>query len=147
MVNRLKLLVLVAVFGLIIPLSGCDDGKKSIANNTNLCGNDQVDTGEACDGPDLNGYTCEDLLEGFTGGTLACYSTCQLDTSRCTTNCTNVCTLGSTQCNTAGTGIETCVTGASGCTEWSNAPCAAGTPRCQLDGGAPTCVIDCSAAC
>lgn len=147
MKNRLNLTVLVAVFGLIYPLSGCDDGKKSIANNTNLCGNDQVDTGEACDGADLNGYTCEDLLEGFTGGTLACYSTCQLDTSGCTTNCTNVCTLGSTQCNTAGTGVETCVNGASGCTEWSNAPCDAGTPLCQLDGGLPTCVVDCTGSC
>jgi len=147
MKNRLKLTVLVAVFGLIYPLSGCDDGKKSIANNTNLCGNDQVDTGEACDGADLNGYTCEDLLEGFTGGTLACYSTCQMDTSGCTTNCTNVCTLGSTQCNTAGTGVETCVNGVSGCTEWSNAPCDAGTPLCQLDGGLPTCVIDCTGSC
>ncbi len=147
MKKTLMLSALLAIFGLALPLSGCDDGGKSNANNVNLCGNDQVDPGEACDGADLGGYTCEDLLEGFTGGTLSCFSTCQLDTSRCTTNCTNVCTLGSSQCNTAATGVETCITGASGCTEWSNAPCGAGTPLCRNDGGTPTCVIDCTGAC
>ena len=49
------------------------------------CGNNSVDNGEACDGNDLNGYTCQDF--GFLGGTLECTPDCSdFDQS----NCSNV---------------------------------------------------------
>jgi len=46
------------------------------------CGNDIVDPTETCDGTNLNSKTCQ--TEGFTGGTLTCNSTCQLNTTSCT---------------------------------------------------------------
>lgn len=46
------------------------------------CGNGAIDTGEDCDGTNLNNSTCQDL--DYTGGTLACDSTCQFDLTMCT---------------------------------------------------------------
>jgi hypothetical protein len=40
-----------------------------------------VDPGEACDGADLNGYTCQEL--GYDSGTLACAVDCAFDTTDC----------------------------------------------------------------
>lgn len=48
------------------------------------CGNGAVDTGEECDGTNLDGETC--VTQGHPGGTLACSATCQLDESGCDTN-------------------------------------------------------------
>lgn len=143
---RLFLAVLSATL-FLSPIAGCDDGKSSNANNVNLCGNGQIDQGEPCDGDDLGGLTCESLLQGYTGGTLRCQAGCTLDTSSCTANCTNECAVGASQCNTAGNGVETCVNGTSGCTEWQNQACGGDTPLCRLDGGLPTCVVDCTGAC
>ena len=53
--------------------------------NEPFCGNDTTETGETCDGTDLNGLTCANF--GFTGGSLACNSTCDAyDTSGCNNN-------------------------------------------------------------
>jgi hypothetical protein len=46
------------------------------------CGNGKVDPGEACDGSALQGATCASL--GFSGGSVACSSACQLNVSACT---------------------------------------------------------------
>ena len=47
------------------------------------CGNNKLDTGEACDGALLNGRTCGDY--DFEGGQLACNDSCtDFDTSGCT---------------------------------------------------------------
>jgi subtilisin-like proprotein convertase family protein len=45
------------------------------------CGDDTADSGETCDGTDLDGHTCE--TEGFVGGDLDCDASCNLDTSAC----------------------------------------------------------------
>ena len=47
-----------------------------------FCGDGSVDPGEACDGADLGGQTCQAL--GFDGGILACNAGCDFDTSGCT---------------------------------------------------------------
>ena len=52
-----------------------------------LCGNQQLDPPEACDGDLLAGASC--LSQGFQGGTLACTPACELDTSACSE--TSVC--------------------------------------------------------
>lgn len=54
-----------------------------------VCGNKVIETGETCDGTTLGGKTCTSL--GFTGGTLACSSTCQVNTASCTKPTTSVC--------------------------------------------------------
>ncbi len=48
-----------------------------------VCGNDIAESGEVCDGVDLDGETC--VSQSFAGGTLACASNClSFDTSSCT---------------------------------------------------------------
>lgn len=46
-----------------------------------LCGDGMIAGGEECEQGDLDGETCE--TQGFAGGTLACATGCQLDTSGC----------------------------------------------------------------
>ncbi len=45
------------------------------------CGDGELDGTEVCDGAQLGAATCQSL--GFTGGTLACSGTCELDASMC----------------------------------------------------------------
>jgi hypothetical protein len=52
-----------------------------LSAGTSVCGNGIREIGEACDGGDLGGFGCASL--GYHGGTLACQSTCQFDTSGC----------------------------------------------------------------
>jgi len=50
------------------------------------CGNGKIDTGEQCEGSNLNGQTC--VSQGFTGGgSLGCTSQCVFDTSECLGGC------------------------------------------------------------
>lgn len=58
-------------------------GKVNAVSTT--CGNGTVESGEDCDGANLNGQTCESATLGaFTLGTLKCSPTCQFDMSGCT---------------------------------------------------------------
>jgi hypothetical protein len=47
-----------------------------------FCGNNVKETGEDCDGSDLDGQTCTGL--GYAGGTLTCNVDCTFNTSACT---------------------------------------------------------------
>jgi hypothetical protein len=48
------------------------------------CGNGLTEPGEACDGSDLNGYTCATVAAGFVSGTLDCKADCSgYDVSLC----------------------------------------------------------------
>jgi len=58
-------------------LWSCDDTSKK----TEGCGNDIVETGEACDGTDFAGMTCASF--GQPAGHLTCTSECTLDLSQC----------------------------------------------------------------
>ena len=50
-----------------------------------ICGDDTTDIGEACDGTDLNGFTCTNISAGFTGGSISCLKDCSAyNTSSCT---------------------------------------------------------------
>src|SRR3989338_10019043 len=48
------------------------------------CGNGTIDSGEECDGSNLNGKSCS--TQGFSGGTLSCNTNCTLNTSACTSS-------------------------------------------------------------
>ena len=152
--SQVRRSLFVSLLVLSVAALACDDDPKTNndnannvnnVNNTNnaVCGNDVRETGEACDGDDLGGATCAGLGQGFTGGALACDDGCSLNTTGCTTGCIDACTLDETRCDTSGTALETCVTGASGCTEWSASPCAGSSPACAVVGGAPACVLRC----
>ena len=47
------------------------------------CGDGVIQSGEECDGSNLNGKSCS--TQGFSGGTLSCNSNCTFNTSQCTT--------------------------------------------------------------
>ena len=46
-----------------------------------LCGNGDIDQGEACDGENFNGQTC--ASQGFTHGDLSCDDACEVHTDGC----------------------------------------------------------------
>ena len=53
-----------------------------------VCGDNEIDYGELCDGTDLNGLTCSTFVfDGeliFYGGTLGCSDECYWNFSQCT---------------------------------------------------------------
>ena len=71
-----------------------------------LCGNDQVDQGEQCDGSVPSGVTCTSL--GFVSGKVRCID-CHLDTTKCTL-CGNDQIDGKEQCDGTDFGERTCQT-------------------------------------
>ncbi len=71
--------------GFLFLFTACDDGGTKVADP--VCGNGIVETGEACDGDDFAGMTCESF--GQPAGTLACSAGCTLDLTGC--RALNVC--------------------------------------------------------
>jgi hypothetical protein len=51
-------------------------------SETAVCGNGVVNTGEQCDGSNLNGESC--ISRGYAGGSLSCNANCTFNTSSCT---------------------------------------------------------------
>jgi len=76
----LILIFLIFAFGEVLAASSANI--ISTATIT-ICGDGAAGTGEECDGSDLKGQSCASL--GYTGGTLACYADCTLNTSSCLT--------------------------------------------------------------
>jgi len=72
-----------------------------------LCGNGMIEGSEQCDGGNLNGQTC--TSKGFTGGSLACSSSCTFNTSSClATLCGNGVVETGEQCDGANLNGQTC---------------------------------------
>jgi hypothetical protein len=64
--------------------TSADDGDCPVVTTSGECGNDETEPGEACDGSDLNGFSCTTLAAGFVSGTLACKPDCSgYDASGC----------------------------------------------------------------
>ena len=72
-------------------------------NNNDECGNDDVESGEDCDGDDLDGETCITL--GYASGTLGCNDDCEFDVSDCLNGTGTYC--GDGTCN-SGENCDTC---------------------------------------
>ena len=55
----------------------------SVLNTTTptTCGNSIIDSGEACDGTNLNGRSC--VLLGYKSGTLSCRASCRFNIAQC----------------------------------------------------------------
>ena len=89
---------------------GCVSGSQNIPPPpVNKCGNNQIDSGEDCDGSDLNGGSC--VTQGFAGGSLSCSSSCSYDTSSCLSSvCNNGVVEGSEDCDGSDLNGATCVT-------------------------------------
>jgi hypothetical protein len=139
--------LLICLFSMLLfSMIACDDDNSSNnANNTNntnnannaTCGNSVVETGEACDGTALNGATC--VTAGFTGGTLACTTTCTFNTTGCTNNapvCGNGVVETGEACDGTAFNNKTCVTeGFTGGTLACTASCTLNTAGCTNGGG------------
>lgn len=74
--------VIMLVFGLAFEKAHASFSSSSVVAKPATCINAVAETGEDCDGADLNAKTCAVL--GFSGGTLSCNSACVFDTSSCT---------------------------------------------------------------
>jgi hypothetical protein len=109
--------------------SSSSDDTSSSSSGGPVCGNDDQDAGEQCDGTDLAGYNCVTLGPNFTGGTLACAADCTFDTSACIT-CGNAVIDGAEPCDGPDLGGNDC----------SSLGFAAGTLTCAAD-----CTFDTSA--
>ncbi|MCD6497298.1 MAG: hypothetical protein J7M25_03235 [Deltaproteobacteria bacterium] len=73
------------------------------------CGDGEVETGEDCDGSDLNEQTCQTL--GYVGGQLICSNTCTFDKNLCTQPvCGNDTKEATELCDGTDLGDQTCVT-------------------------------------
>jgi hypothetical protein len=94
------------------------------------CGNGAINSGEACDGGNLNGQTCTSIGQGFVGGTLAC-DTCQFDTD----GCTEPPSCGDGTCNNG----ETC----SSCSQDCGNCCGNGTCDVAQGENPDSCISDC----
>jgi len=46
-----------------------------------VCGNDEKEFGEECDGEDFGGSTCQ--TQGFSGGAISCNPACEMNDSQC----------------------------------------------------------------
>ncbi len=64
---------------ILVALAACE-AKVTTQDN---CGDEFIDPGEACDGAELGGVTCESLGFYRTEGQVRCTAACQLDTSDC----------------------------------------------------------------
>jgi hypothetical protein len=61
---------------------GCP-GDSPGGNGNGVCGNGVREAPEECDGDDLGGMTCADLVENTTGGELLCNGLCEYETYSC----------------------------------------------------------------
>jgi cysteine-rich repeat protein len=86
-----------------------DNVNNGNTTNNAVCGNDQREGSEQCDGADLGGHTCETV--GFAAGTLSCTDSCQLDTGQCETGsaCGNGTVDAGEQCDGADLNGQTCI--------------------------------------
>lgn len=81
-------IILVSSFGLWLKVSADSQsqGVGIIMNVPSFCGNNNLESGEQCDGSDLGGATCISI--GFNGGgTLTCSAGCTFNTSQCQAVC------------------------------------------------------------
>jgi hypothetical protein len=75
------------------------------------CGDGAIDAGEACDGTNLDGASCDSL--GFAEGALACTAECTFDTTDCSggsVNCGDGQLSAGESCDADELGAQTCVT-------------------------------------
>jgi hypothetical protein len=106
-------------------------------NNNSSCGNGVIDMAELCDGPELNGQTCDSI--GFAGGQLGCNPNClSFNTSGCVeSSCGNGVLEQGETCDGNSLNGESCVSqGFSGGILLCNGSCTGyNTAGCVIDDG------------
>ena len=85
---KMRIITIFAVVFVFLALAGNVSAIIDQMTGLDICGDGNVQSGEACDGTNFNGRSCSDF--GFTGGTLGCSSDCsQFDTSQCYSYCSS----------------------------------------------------------
>ncbi len=120
--------------GVLTDPEACDDG--NLVNNDGCsstcvieCGNGQVSGAEECDGSNFLGQNC--ITRGFIGGTIACTSSCMLDTSACVAaGCENGTLEPGEECEGANLGGQTCTSIGAG---FAGGTLACDAPTCEFD--------------
>jgi len=107
----------------------CTDGCAADKCKQISCGDGVKQAGEACDGNDFGGQTCQS--QGHDGGQLSC-DKCSLITSGC---CQNQCSPGANSCQ--GNSVAACQQGPDGC--FSLVTTETCGPGCSCSGGACVC--------
>lgn len=98
-----------------------------------ICGNGQIDPGEQCDGGNLNGKTCANLIPG-TCGTLSCNANCRFTTSSCAFPTWNCSEWEPESCNgTTTPQIRSCSSTLPGCASNVAKPIETRPCNCQID--------------
>ncbi len=129
----LMTLALLTAGTMALVMVGCSDDD----SGTPVCGNGVVEEGESCDDTALDGQTCTSLPGDYTGGDLACSSSCTFDTSACiggTIECGNDLQETGEDCDGADLGGSDCadvgnyVGGSLGCTN-----CVFDVSQCEVD--------------
>lgn len=137
---------------------GCSAACALDTRRCDRCGDGIIDAadGEECDGGNLGGATCAELIAGSTSGTPGCSTQCQLVAGSCAT-CGNGIAEGGEQCD--GTDLQgaTCATlgfnaGQLGCDPalciLDGAQCSTcGNNRCDVLETTANCAADCAATC
>ncbi len=120
-------------FSLPLLLSHCSFDTAGLRASGPQCGNGAQEEGEACDGEDLTGQTCESL--GYDAGTLACTAACAFDRSGCsggTVECGNGIVEDGELCDGGELGGQTCVSlGYTGGTLACGEDCRPDTSGCE----------------
>lgn len=110
----------------------CNPNCSLNTNGCTFCGNGAIEPGEACDGMNLGGKTCQS--QGFAGGSLSCNPNCSLNTSGCTL-CGNGQIDPGEACDGMNLGGKTCQSQGFGSgTLTCNANCSLNTTSCSLCG-------------
>ncbi len=124
-----NLLLITFLMSLSLVFAGCDDD-----DSDSLCGNGNIDQLEECDGVNLNGKVCNNIVPN-TSGTLSCKSDCTYDTTECAAaECGDGIMNGNEQCDGEDFGGATCADyeGFSGGTLSCNATlCTVDTSSCE----------------
>jgi len=129
-------------------IGGCAQSPTTVEPQPPKCGNAVLEEGEACDGPDLGGHSCQD--QGFVTGVLACSADCILDTSGCSQgpSCGNGVVEGQESCDGTDLFGKSCkdegfVTGTLACT----GNCTFDTSGCSMVEGCGNAKIDQGESC
>ena len=75
-------LALGGAFFVLAPLTVGADSLVQTTIKITVCGDGVIDSGEQCDGANLNGASCSS--RGFSGGSLSCLPSCDFNTTGCT---------------------------------------------------------------
>ncbi len=107
-------------------------GEYTLVVENPQCGNGIVETGESCDGADLDGQSC--FSQGLGGGVIGCTPSCDFDDSGCGDPCGNATIEAGETCDLTELGAQNCTDfGFAGGALDCGSDCSVDTSQCSDD--------------